>query len=127
MVLPICQRVMYWTLVAPGTALMAAAGCAASVICIVTSSVEPLCDRLSLLEVMSNPAWFTPPITGYRASPDASARLETGAFDGPLTFVPNSPGPADCRAIVMTPAPQWSATWTVHVLGAWTSLFEVSS
>src|SRR6267378_3026197 len=76
---------------------------------------------------MSIPGFPAPPITGYRASPAASLRPLTGELDGPLTLVPNRPRPDDWRAIVITPAPQWSATWALHGLGCCTSLFDVSS
>ena len=93
----------------------------------VTLRVEPLGEKLSWLDRMSMPGWLLPPITAYRASPAGSLRPLTGELDGPLTLVPKRPRPDDWRAIVITPAPQWSATCTVQVPGAWTSLFEVSS
>src|SRR5439155_9041598 len=83
--------------------------------------------KLSLLERMSMPAWLTPPITGKSPSPETSESEFTGEFDDPETFLPKSPDPDAWRAMVITPAPQWSATWTVHVPGGWTRLFEVSS
>src|ERR1700682_4891604 len=70
---------------------------------------------------------LAPTITGESASPDASDLPLTGELDGPLTLVPNRPNPDDWRATVITPAPQWSATCTVHVPGACTSPFDVSS
>src|SRR5438445_10961277 len=118
---------MYCTLVAPGTAATASAGLASLATCILTESVCPFADRLRLLDRTSNEPWLTPPITGYRPSPAGSLRPLTGVFDGPVTFVPNNPVPEDWRATVITPAPQWSATCTVHVLGGCTRLLEVSS
>src|SRR5207244_6165211 len=98
MVLPICQRVTYCTLVAPWIAVIAPSGCLRSVTCIVTLRVEPLGEKLSWLERMSMPGWLLPSITAYRASPAGSLRPLTGELDGPLTLVPNRPRPDDWRA-----------------------------
>src|SRR5437667_2661939 len=103
MVLPICQRVTYCTKAAPGTRAMVAAGMVRSATLAVIVSV--LLDRLSWLDRMSMPGTVVPPITGYSASPLTSLRLVTGEFDGPEMLVPNRPGPADCCAMVITPAP----------------------
>src|SRR6266496_2429272 len=103
MVLPICQRVTYCTKAAPGTRAIVNAGLVRSATFAVTVRVR--LDRLNWLDRMSIPGTFTPPITGYSASPLTSLRPVTGEFDGPETLVPNRPGPADCCAIVITPAP----------------------
>src|SRR2546422_4815532 len=103
MVLPICQRVTYWRNAVPGIRSAVAMGFERSTIFVVTVRVLP--DRLMELLKMSMPGTFVPPITGKSASPKLSLIPLVGAFDGPETFVPNRPGPDDCRATVMTPAP----------------------
>src|SRR2546426_4064211 len=109
MVLPICQRVTYWRSAVPVIFAAVAAGFERSTIFVVTVRVLP--DRLMELLRMSMPGTLAPPITGNRASPKLSVIPVVGAFDGPETFVPNRPGPEDCRAIVITPAPAWSTVW----------------
>src|SRR6267378_3637987 len=81
MVLPICQRVTYWRKAVPAILAAVAAGLERSTILVVTVSVLP--DRLMELLRMSIPE----------------------------TLVPNRPGPEDCRARVITPAPAWSTVW----------------
>src|SRR5205809_180223 len=60
---------------------------------------------------MSMPGTFVPPITGKSASWELPVMPVVGALDGPETLVPNKPGPEDCRATVITPAPAWSTVW----------------
>ena len=51
-------------------------------------------------------------VESYALNPDGTIattyRFRDGAFDGPVTAVPNNPRPDDWRAIVITPAPEWS-------------------
>ena len=77
---------------------------------------------------MSMPGTFVPPITGKSASPELPVMPVVGALDGPETLVPNKPGPEDCRATVITPAPAWSTVWLpVGVNPACARPLEVSS
>src|SRR5882724_7357479 len=108
MVLPICQRVTYWRKAVPAVLAAVAAGLERSTILVVTVSV--LLDRLMELLRMSIPGTLAPPITGNSASPKLSVIPLTGALEGPETFVPKRPGPEDCRAIVIRPAPAWSTS-----------------
>ena len=103
-----------------------AAGLERSTILVVTVRVLP--DRLMELLRMSMPGTFVPPITGKSASPELPVMPVVGALDGPETLVPNKPGPEDCRATVITPAPAWSTVWLpVGVNPACARPLEVSS
>src|SRR5260370_9515116 len=107
MVLPICQRGTYWTKLVPVIRAAVAAGLVRSTILVVIVRVLP--DRLMELLRMSMPGTLVPPITGYSASPKLSVIPLVGALDVPETLVPNSPGPEDCLATVMPPAPERSS------------------
>src|SRR6266403_509821 len=109
MVLPICQRVTYWRNAVSVNFAAVAAGLERSTIFVVSVRVLP--DRLMELLRMSMPGTFVPPITGKRASPKLPVMPVVGALEGPDTLVPKRPGPEDCRATVITPAPAWSTVW----------------
>src|ERR1700730_349967 len=116
MVLPICQRVTYCSDSAPVTCLSVADGLDRLSIWVITLSVIPSADRFSRVPRMSMPGTLAPLMTGKSASPRGSGSPLTGALVDPGgTSVPSTPGPDDCRAIVMTPAPQWSATCAVQI------------
>src|SRR5438552_19114406 len=100
---PICHRVTYWRYTEPATSEAVRAGFDRSSTFVVTVRVCP--DRLSVFPRTSMPGTSVPPITGYRASPHGSESPLTGALEVPVTDEPSRPGPADCRAIVITPAP----------------------
>src|SRR2546421_11014956 len=105
MVLPICQRVTYCRYWVPGIMAAVTPGWLRSATLVVTVTVWPFEERRSPVDTMSRPGTFAPPITGYRASPEGSLIPLTGVCAVPLTAVPNSPIPEDCRATVTMGAP----------------------